>query len=145
MTSHQQNGSVTPTTITANGFAIGVTEDRNRRCRRTMEDAHSFVTDYLNVPRQGFFAIFDGHAGRATAEWCGNNFHRARILFLQRFHSRSLTMASIDIGRVATATRWQACSRNSQLGVSRSGSSSEYERGQIIWMYSSGGICGSQE
>lgn len=51
----------------------------------------------------------------------------------------------IDIGRVATATRWQACARNSQLGVSRSGSSSQYERGQIIWMYSSGGICGSQE
>lgn len=93
MTTQQPNGTATPTTITANGFAIGVTEDRNRRCRRTMEDAHSFVTDYLNVPRQGFFAIFDGHAGRATAEWCGNNFHRARHLFLyNELYSRSLTL-----------------------------------------------------
>ncbi|KAI9300798.1 phosphatase 2C-like domain-containing protein [Cunninghamella echinulata] len=60
---------------TANGFVIGVSEDRNKRCRRTMEDAHTFITDYNNVPRQGFFAIFDGHAGKATAEWCGQNFH----------------------------------------------------------------------
>ncbi|KAI9248033.1 phosphatase 2C-like domain-containing protein, partial [Phascolomyces articulosus] len=63
------------TGITADGFAIGVAEDRNKRCRRTMEDAHSYITDYIGVPRQGFFAIFDGHAGKATAEWCGANFH----------------------------------------------------------------------
>ncbi|CDH52660.1 pp2c-domain-containing protein [Lichtheimia corymbifera JMRC:FSU:9682] len=103
MTSHQQNGSVTPTTITANGFAIGVTEDRNRRCRRTMEDAHSFVTDYLNVPRQGFFAIFDGHAGRATAEWCGNNFHRILAESLQQHVGKPvpeiLNLAFLEVDR----------------------------------------------
>ncbi|KAI8980527.1 phosphatase 2C-like domain-containing protein [Pilobolus umbonatus] len=60
----------------APGFILGVSEDRNKRCRRTMEDAHSFVFDYMGVPRQGFFAIFDGHAGKATAEWCGANFDR---------------------------------------------------------------------
>ncbi|KAI8875085.1 protein phosphatase 2C, partial [Backusella circina FSU 941] len=58
----------------APGFELGLSEDRNKRCRRTMEDAHTFVFDYMGVPRQGFFAIFDGHAGKATAEWCGANF-----------------------------------------------------------------------
>lgn len=67
------------TCIKAPGFTIGVVEDRNKRCRRTMEDAHAYVTDFMGVPRQGFFAIFDGHAGRATAEWCGANFHKASM------------------------------------------------------------------
>jgi protein phosphatase PTC1 len=41
-----------------------------------MQDAHTFIFDYMGVPRQGFFAIFDGHAGKATAEWCGANFDK---------------------------------------------------------------------
>ncbi|KAL9551124.1 hypothetical protein MBANPS3_004412 [Mucor bainieri] len=60
----------------APGFELGVCEDRNKRCRRTMEDAHTFIFDYMGIPRQGFFAIFDGHAGKATAEWCGANFDK---------------------------------------------------------------------
>ncbi|KAK8844767.1 hypothetical protein IAR55_006617 [Kwoniella newhampshirensis] len=56
-------------------FRVGVSEDRNRRCRRTMEDAHSFVYDFAAVKGQGYFAVFDGHAGKHAAEWCGQNFH----------------------------------------------------------------------
>jgi protein phosphatase PTC1 len=40
-----------------------------------MEDAYSFVIDFAGVRGQGFFAIFDGHAGPEAAEWCGNHFH----------------------------------------------------------------------
>jgi len=40
-----------------------------------MEDAHSFVIDYDSIRGQGFFAVFDGHAGKHAAEWCGNHFH----------------------------------------------------------------------
>jgi serine/threonine protein phosphatase PrpC len=40
-----------------------------------MEDAHSYVFDYAGVHGQGFFAVFDGHAGREAADWCGQNFH----------------------------------------------------------------------
>lgn len=64
------------------GFRLGISEDRNKRCRRTMEDAHSYIFDYMGVPRQGFFAIFDGHAGKATAEWCGENFDKVRTFQL---------------------------------------------------------------
>lgn len=41
-----------------------------------MEDAHSYVFDYAGVHGQGFFAVFDGHAGREAADWCGQNFHQ---------------------------------------------------------------------
>ena len=40
-------------------FRIGVSEDRNKRCRRTMEDAHSFVYDFGGVRGQGYFAVFE--------------------------------------------------------------------------------------
>jgi protein phosphatase PTC1 len=43
-----------------------------------MEDAHSFVTDFGSIRGQGFFAVFDGHAGKHAAEWCGSHFHEVR-------------------------------------------------------------------
>lgn len=56
-------------------FRVGVAEDRNKRWRRTMEDAHAFVYDFGGVRGQGFFGVFDGHAGKHAAEWCGQHFH----------------------------------------------------------------------
>ncbi|KAJ1971906.1 phosphatase 2C, partial [Dimargaris verticillata] len=64
-------------------FRVGVSSDRNRRCRRTMEDSHSFFYNFANVPGQGFFTIFDGHAGKQAAEWCGLHFHEVFLDFLQ--------------------------------------------------------------
>lgn len=40
-------------------FRVGVSEDRNKKCRRTMEDAHSFIYDFGGVPGQGYFAVFE--------------------------------------------------------------------------------------
>lgn len=40
-------------------FRVGVSEDKNRKCRRSMEDAHSFVYDFGGVKGQGYFAIFE--------------------------------------------------------------------------------------
>ncbi|KAF9531623.1 phosphatase 2C-like domain-containing protein [Crepidotus variabilis] len=54
-------------------FRVGLSEDKGSR--RTMEDAHSFVFDFDDVRGQGFFAVFDGHAGKHAAEWCGGHFH----------------------------------------------------------------------
>ncbi|GAA5940454.1 PP2C family serine/threonine-protein phosphatase [Sporobolomyces koalae] len=58
------------------GFRVGVSEDKNRKCRKAMEDAHSFIYDFAGVRGQGFFAVYDGHAGKKAAEWCGLNFHQ---------------------------------------------------------------------
>lgn len=40
-----------------------------------MEDAHAFVYDFGGVHGQGYFSVFDGHAGKQSAEWCGKHFH----------------------------------------------------------------------
>ncbi|KAJ7189612.1 phosphatase 2C-like domain-containing protein [Mycena haematopus] len=56
-------------------YQVGVSEDKG--ARRTMEDAHSFVVDFGGVRGQGFFAVFDGHAGKHAAEWCGCHFTKS--------------------------------------------------------------------
>lgn len=91
-------------------FKVGVTEDKNKKCRRTMEDTHSYLYNFLGTPApvlpsdnslkskksaedrnltlqmtntaqhvvetdNGYFAIFDGHAGTFAAEWCGKKLH----------------------------------------------------------------------
>lgn len=71
-------------------FRVGVTEDKNKKCRRTMEDTHSFLYNFLPplppvTPSStteetaesdnGYFAIFDGHAGTYAADWCGKKLH----------------------------------------------------------------------
>jgi hypothetical protein len=61
-------------------FQVGVAEDKGTR--RTMEDAHSFVVDFDNIRGQGYFGLFDGHAGKHAAEWCGQHFHEVSTLIL---------------------------------------------------------------
>lgn len=76
-------------------FRVGVTEDKNKKCRRTMEDTHAYLYNFLSTPRvdadsqesktvnanqvietdNGYFAIFDGHAGSFAADWCGKKLH----------------------------------------------------------------------
>lgn len=46
--------------------------------RRFMEDSHALVAPFNQVHGQGFFAVFDGHAGKHAAEWCGQHFHEVR-------------------------------------------------------------------
>ncbi|KAF2418465.1 PP2C-domain-containing protein [Tothia fuscella] len=85
-------------------FRVGVTEDKNKKCRRTMEDTHAYLYNFLSTPHvpggadlnsasdftpttaeptdlpvaetdNGYFAIFDGHAGNFAADWCGKKLH----------------------------------------------------------------------
>ncbi|QRW21265.1 protein phosphatase 2C [Rhizoctonia solani] len=68
------NGALNQHSAAPYGYEVGVAHDRGQR--RTMEDAYSFIVDFGNVRGQGYFAIFDGHAGKHAAEWCGQNFHK---------------------------------------------------------------------
>ncbi len=56
---NKRNSIVAAPPIYQGSFRVGVSEDRNKRCRRTMEDAHSFVYDYGGVRGQGYFAVFE--------------------------------------------------------------------------------------
>ncbi|KAF8502302.1 protein serine/threonine phosphatase 2C [Russula emetica] len=67
--------------LTQPTFRFGVLDEKGPR--RTMEDAHSYVFDYDGVHGQGFFAVFDGHAGKEAADWCGKNFHQYMLSTLQ--------------------------------------------------------------
>ncbi|RDB16946.1 Protein phosphatase 2C 1 [Hypsizygus marmoreus] len=72
-------------------YQIGVSESKGTR--RTMEDAHSFVVDFDSIRGQGFFAVFDGHAGKHAAEWCGSHFHESLLSCLHE----SPTMTVPDV------------------------------------------------
>lgn len=56
-------------------FKVGVAENKNSTYRAKMEDVHTYVANFAEKLDWGYFAIFDGHAGKSTARWCGNTLH----------------------------------------------------------------------
>ena len=40
-----------------------------------MEDTHALAYDFGGWRGWGFFAVYDGHGGRAAADWCGAHLH----------------------------------------------------------------------
>lgn len=66
-------------------FSVGVAENKNITYRSKMEDVHTYVANFAEKLDWGYFAIFDGHAGKLTARWCGNNLHT--ILEQEILHS----------------------------------------------------------
>ena len=55
-----------------------------------MEDSHALVSPFNQVHGQGFFAVFDGHAGKHAAEWCGQHFHEVRPFLTTKRHAGEL-------------------------------------------------------
>lgn len=49
---------------------------QNDRYRSTMEDASKVILNYQSTPGNGYFAIFDGHAGSFTSKWCAANMNK---------------------------------------------------------------------
>ncbi|ODV60744.1 PP2C family serine/threonine-protein phosphatase [Ascoidea rubescens DSM 1968] len=56
-------------------FDVGVSENKNPKYRPTMEDVHTYVANFCERLDWGYFALFDGHAGKQAAKWCGQNLH----------------------------------------------------------------------
>lgn len=73
-------------------FSVGVAENKNITYRSKMEDVHTYVANFAEKLDWGYFAIFDGHAGKQTARWCGNNLHT--ILEQEILHGELSSTAS---------------------------------------------------
>ncbi|GMM36666.1 type 2C protein phosphatase [Saccharomycopsis crataegensis] len=56
-------------------YTVGVSENKNSKYRLTMEDVHTYVANFVERLDWGYFAVFDGHAGKSSAKWCGQNLH----------------------------------------------------------------------
>lgn len=67
-----------------------------------MEDAHSIVVPFGGVRGQGFFAIFDGHAGKQAAEWCGQNFAVVRGLLFSPSLPQTQRVSSLCLSASST-------------------------------------------
>lgn len=57
-------------------YTCGAADAQNTR--DTMEDSHILIAPFGRVRGQGFFAVFDGHSGPKSADWCGQHFHEVR-------------------------------------------------------------------
>ncbi|KGG49954.1 protein phosphatase 2C Ptc1 [Mitosporidium daphniae] len=56
------------TTINNSIFSSSVCSESNKFYRRSMEDSHSLLLDFADILGSGYFAIFDGHAGKKAAK-----------------------------------------------------------------------------
>lgn len=95
-------------------FAVGVSEDKNRKCRRTMEDAHTYVYNFGQWEDAGYFAIFDGHAGKGTAEWCSENLHS----YVESIINKS---EALSLPHILNTAFTEADSQINKLGLQNSG------------------------
>lgn len=69
---------------------VGVSQDKNSRYRRTMEDAHVVVDAFGGDKDQGYFAIYDGHGGRGAVDFTAANLHLNLASELQKDASQPI-------------------------------------------------------
>ena len=56
--------------------AVFTHDEMNAKCRNTMEDAHCVVDKFNGNPKQGFFAVYDGHGGRGIVDFVAEHYHK---------------------------------------------------------------------
>lgn len=78
---HTNNGPTKPFTSVKN---VGISTDKNGRYRRTMEDAHVIEDGFGGDPEQGYFAIYDGHGGRAAVDFIAGALHNNFLKEIQK-------------------------------------------------------------
>lgn len=83
--------------------------------RRSMEDGHIAVLGYNGDPETHILAVFDGHCGKETAQWCGAENHVvSHIEKAMKVHpgdpERALQMAFLELD--ATLLRSGICGRS---------------------------------
>lgn len=73
---------------------------QNARYRRTMEDSSKVVSNFQDTPGNGYFGVFDGHAGAFAAKWCATNLYKILAqnlsLFSNHWSIPSILAATFD-------------------------------------------------
>jgi len=69
---------------------VSYAEEMNSRYRHTMEDAHAVVDGFGGDKGTGFFGVYDGHGGRAIAEFLRTNLHDTVVKELHAKGSKSV-------------------------------------------------------
>ncbi|KAI0369148.1 protein serine/threonine phosphatase 2C [Pilatotrama ljubarskyi] len=72
--------------------------------RKRMEDAHCIVVPFQDLPGQGLFAVFDGHAGKRAATWCGEHFPQYLASAMEAGRKRSIPEALCEAFHKADAS-----------------------------------------
>lgn len=89
-------------------FHVGVSENKNSKYRRTMEDVHTYVANFCERLDWGYFAVFDGHAGKQCARWSGSNLHNLLYenIMKDNFHdlreslNKTFIQADAELGKL---------------------------------------------
>lgn len=73
--SSSQGSKTNSTRSSGQSPEVAVHNDCNTRYRKTMEDSHSIIKDFMGIPGCVYLAIFDGHAGAQCSLLCANTMH----------------------------------------------------------------------
>lgn len=69
---------------------------QNARHRPTMEDASKIISNFQNAPGNGYFSVFDGHAGSFSAKWCAKFVAQRLARYLTLFASSQELMSTLS-------------------------------------------------
>lgn len=114
-------------------YRVGVSENRNLKYRSSMEDVHTYVANFVERLDWGYFALFDGHAGKSCAKWCGQNLHLLLEKELIGRELREKSEGEEDIRDSLDAVFQQADQMISNLPAKISGSGSTAAVAVIRW------------
>jgi len=67
-----------------------VVENMNTVYRAYMEDRSKCIDEFGNNPKQGFFAIYDGHGGKDVADFCTERLHQELINALKNSMNKTM-------------------------------------------------------
>lgn len=123
--------------VTLEGATFALSSKRGRRRNSVCEDAYRAAPGLDGDPTQGIFSVFDGHGGRAAAEYAAEHLHTN---ILSEVHADPVAGAdlegSIDAVKAAMIRGFLATDRGFLAEGTRSGATATtaYMRGGVVWV-----------
>lgn len=102
-TSEEHKHDETPSQCTA-VKSVGVSQEKNPRFRKTMEDAHVIIDGFGGESSSAYFAVYDGHGGRGAVDFTEKELHKILLNTLKEKGDakEALKEAYLEIDRQMT-------------------------------------------